>query len=46
MKMIGNGALISELPLFLDKLFSFAVDENREGVIRKLSMMVKGYRPD
>jgi FlaA1/EpsC-like NDP-sugar epimerase len=46
MKMIGNGALISELPLFLDKLFSFAIDENREGVIRKLSMMVKGYRPD
>lgn len=46
MKMIGNGGLISELPLFLDKLFSFAIDENREGVIRKLSMMVKGYRPD
>jgi FlaA1/EpsC-like NDP-sugar epimerase len=46
MKMIGTGALISELPLFLDQLFSFAIDENREGVIRKLSMMVKGYRPD
>jgi len=46
MKMIGNGALIPELPRFLEELLSFAIEENREGVIRKLSMIVKGYRPD
>jgi len=46
MKMVGNGALIPELPPFLIELFSFANEENREGVIRKLGMMVKGYRPD
>ncbi|MGB3400465.1 MAG: nucleoside-diphosphate sugar epimerase/dehydratase, partial [Candidatus Deferrimicrobiaceae bacterium] len=46
MKMIGNGALIPELPRFLEELLAFAIEENREGVIRKLSMIVKGYRPD
>ena len=46
MKMIGNGALIPELPRYLEELLSFAIEENREGVIRKLSMIVKGYRPD
>jgi len=46
MKMIGNGALIPELPRFLEELLSFAIEENREGVIRKLSMIVKGYHPD
>ncbi|MGA7104453.1 MAG: nucleoside-diphosphate sugar epimerase/dehydratase [Candidatus Deferrimicrobiaceae bacterium] len=46
MKMIGNGALVPELPCFLEELFAFAIEENREGVIRKLSMIVKGYRPD
>jgi len=46
MKMIGNGALFPNLPRSLDDLFSFAIDENRVGVIRKLSMIVKGYRPD
>jgi FlaA1/EpsC-like NDP-sugar epimerase len=46
MKMIGNGALVPELPRFLEELLAFAIEENREGVIRKLGMIVKGYRPD
>ena len=46
MKMIGNGTLLPELPRFLEELLAFAIEENREGVIRKLSMIVKGYRPD
>jgi FlaA1/EpsC-like NDP-sugar epimerase len=46
MKMIGNGALIPELPRILEELLSFASGENWEGVIRKLSGIVKGYRPD
>jgi len=46
MKMIGNGALIPELPRFLEELLSLANEENREGVIRKLSMIVRGYHPD
>jgi FlaA1/EpsC-like NDP-sugar epimerase len=46
MKMIGNGALVPELPRYLEELFLVAQKGDRQGIIRNLSMIVKGYRPD
>ena len=46
MKMIGNGGLLPDLPRFLADLLLSAINGHREGVIRKLDMIVKGYRPD
>jgi len=46
MKMIGNGALVPELPRHLEELFLLAQKGDRQGIIRNLSMIVKGYRPD
>ncbi|HJX73715.1 MAG TPA: nucleoside-diphosphate sugar epimerase/dehydratase, partial [Candidatus Deferrimicrobiaceae bacterium] len=46
MMMIGNGALVPELPRDLKELFLLAQKGDRQGIIRNLSMIVKGYRPD
>ena len=46
MKMIGNGALVPELPRYLEGLFLLAQKGDRQGIIRSLGMIVKGYRPD
>jgi FlaA1/EpsC-like NDP-sugar epimerase len=46
MKMIGNGVPLQEFPRDLGELLSLAIEGNREGVIRKLDMIVHGYRPD
>lgn len=46
MKMIGNGALFPDLPGYLEELILLAQKGERQGVIRNLSMIVKGYTPD
>lgn len=46
MRMIGNGALFPDLPRCLEELVLHAQKGDRQGVIRNLSMIVKGYRPD
>jgi FlaA1/EpsC-like NDP-sugar epimerase len=46
MKMIGNGAMFPDLPRYLEELVLLAQKEDRQGVIRNLSRIVKGYRPD
>jgi FlaA1/EpsC-like NDP-sugar epimerase len=46
MKMIGNGALFPDLPRYLEELIFLAQKGDRQGVIRNLSMIVKGYSPD
>jgi FlaA1/EpsC-like NDP-sugar epimerase len=46
MKMIGNGALFPDLPRYLEELVLLAQKGDRQGVIRNLSMIVKGYSPD
>ena len=46
MKMIGNGSLFPELPRYLEELVLLAQKGDRQGIIRILSMIVKGYRPD
>ena len=46
MKMIGNGALFPDLPRYLEELVLLAQKGDRQGVIRNLSRIVKGYSPD
>jgi len=38
--------LVPELPRYLKELFLLAQKGDRQGIIRNLSMIVKGYRPD
>jgi len=46
MTMIGNGMLTPDLPRCLAELILLSKQENRQGIIRSLREIVKGYKPD